>query len=95
MAASKNRSSTTDNWIFPALECKATGGAVAADVVFVSQDASKKPVLPSKHAYAATLDKLKSTEAFSARVGRPSWFVLAERDRPKASFSWASARPRI
>lgn len=69
MAASKNRSSTTDNWIFPALECKATGGAVAADVVFVSQDASKKPALPAKHAYAATLDKLKATEAFSARVG--------------------------
>lgn len=69
MAASKNRPSASTPSVFPALECKASGGAVASDVVFVSQDSAKKPALPAKHPYGATLEKLKGAEAFSARVG--------------------------
>jgi leucyl aminopeptidase len=64
-----SRPSSSLDWAFPALETRASAGKVAADVVFVSQDSSKKPAVPAKHPYAAVIERLRGADGFSARVG--------------------------
>ncbi|MFN7684201.1 MAG: leucyl aminopeptidase [Oligoflexia bacterium] len=61
------------NWAFPQMEARSASGKVDADVVFVAQDVSKKPVISghgsAKSPYASTLEKLKAADGFTARSG--------------------------